>query len=231
MNCIRHVALVLSAAAASGGFLSDFNQTTRIRQFFRSRSCNFNLTRLPLFFFSSTQLKNHSHFTFLARLGLRLQRRICRAAFVAELQSRFWYLFHSCECLSRPTWHVFVVFFFLYRNSIALNFKLNTWIKHQPPQTPRVKPFSLLYLSGRQLVAALALGSLRVAVNQHPLQLELQDRRRRSVHRSWRSFCVPCENVCSPPPPSVADQSLWEPHWFCRRRGCRRKRFLVQGWQ
>lgn len=33
---------------------------------------------------------------------------------------------------------------------------------------------SLLYLGGRQLVAALTLGPLRVAVNQHPLQLELQ---------------------------------------------------------
>lgn len=38
----------------------------------------------------------------------------------------------------------------------------------------KTKPFSWLYLSGRQLVAALSLGSLGVAVNQHPLELKLQ---------------------------------------------------------
>lgn len=43
----------------------------------------------------------------------------------------------------------------------------------------------LLYLGGRQLIAALSLGSLWVAVNQHPLELKLQ----RSVAVSAYAKC------------------------------------------
>lgn len=105
------------------------------------------------------------------------------------------YLLHSCDCLSLNARCAFCCFFVLCGNSIALNIKLNTWIQHQPPRTPRAKPFSWLYLSGRQLVAALSLGSLGVAVNQHPLELKLQKGGDVSVHRNWRSVCVPCSNV------------------------------------
>lgn len=46
----------------------------------------------------------------------------------------------------------------------------------KPPELPGRSESLLLYLGGGQLVAALPVGSLRVAVDQHPLELELEER-------------------------------------------------------
>lgn len=74
------------------------------------------------------------------------------------------YLFHFCNSVS-----AFLFFF------VGVLETLSVWMKNHKPQQmlSRSTPL-LLYLSGRQLVAALSLGSLRVAVNQHPLELKLQ---------------------------------------------------------
>lgn len=50
-------------------------------------------------------------------------------------------------------------------------------VKPQNHRSCRAESESLLlYLGGGQLVAALPVGSLRVAVDQHPLELELEER-------------------------------------------------------
>lgn len=47
-------------------------------------------------------------------------------------------------------------------------------LNHKPQQMLRRSEPLLLYLGGRQLIAALSLGSLWVTVNQHPLEFKLK---------------------------------------------------------
>lgn len=59
-------------------------------------------------------------------------------------------------------------------------------LDHKPRQMQSRSEPLLLYLGGRQLIAALSLGSLWITVNQHPLELKLKG----DVNVTTIVFCI-----------------------------------------